>query len=80
MKRFATFESLRNGIEVASVTKHFERFTFAILGIKATYAGMAIGPILTEMLGNLVWILLTALGLGSLALALPLNPNRLAKA
>jgi threonine/homoserine/homoserine lactone efflux protein len=41
---------------------------------------MAIGPILTEMLGNLVWILLTALGLGSLALVLPLNPNRLAKA
>jgi hypothetical protein len=80
MKRFATFESLRNGIEVASVTKHFERFTFAILGIKATYAGLAIGPILTEMLGNLVWILLTALGLGSLALILPLNPNRLAKA
>jgi ABC-type transport system involved in multi-copper enzyme maturation permease subunit len=80
MKRFASFETARNGIEVASVTKHFERFTFAILGIKATYAGMAIGPILTEMLGNLVWILLTALGLGSLALILPLNPNRLAKA
>ncbi len=80
MKRFASFESLRNGIEVASVTKHFERFTFAILGIKATYAGMAIGPILTEMWSNLFWILLTALGLACLALALPLNPNRLAKA
>ena len=40
MKGFATFETVRNGIEVASVTKHFERFTFAVLGIKATYAGM----------------------------------------
>lgn len=80
MKRFATFETLRNSIETASITKHFERFTFAILGIKATYAGLAIGPILTEMLGNLVWMLFTALGLGSLALVLPLNPNRLAKA
>lgn len=80
MKGFATYETLRDGIEQASVTKHFERFTFAVLGIKATYAGVPLGPILTEMLGNLVWIFLTALGLGALALALPINPNRLAKA
>jgi ABC-type transport system involved in multi-copper enzyme maturation permease subunit len=80
MKRFAGFESLRNGIEVSSITKHFERFTFAILGIKATYAGMPIALIITEKLGDLIWILLTALGLGGLALALPLNPNLLAKA
>lgn len=80
MKGFATYETLRDGIEQASVTKHFERFTFAVLGIKATYAGMPLGPVLTEMLGNLVWIFLTALGLGALALALPINPDRLAKA
>ncbi len=80
MKGFATYETLRDGIEQASVTKHFERFTFAVLGIKATYAGMPLGPILTEMLGNLVWIFLTALGLGALALAVPINPDRLAKA
>ena len=65
MKRFANFESLRNGIEAGSVTKHFERFSFAILGIKPIYTGMAITPILTEMFGNLVWIFLTALGLAS---------------
>ena len=47
MKGFATYETLRDGIEQASVTKHFERFTFAVLGIKATYAGMPLGPILT---------------------------------
>ncbi len=80
MKGFATYETLRDGIEQASVTKHFERFTFAVLGIKATYAGMPLGAILTEMLGNLVWIFLTALGLGALALALPINPDRLSKA
>lgn len=80
MKGFATYEALRDGIEQASVTKHFERFTFAVLGIKATYAGLPLGPILTEMLGNLVWIFLTALGLGAVALALPINPDRLAKA
>ena len=80
LKSFATFETVRDGIEQASVTKHFERFTFAVLGIKATYAGMPLGPILIEMLGNLNWIFLTALGLSALALALPLNPDRLAKA
>ena len=80
LKSFATFETVRDGIEQASVTKHFERFTFAVLGIKATYAGIPLGPILIEMLGNLIWIFLTALGLSALALALPLNPDRLAKA
>ncbi|MBX9795127.1 MAG: ABC transporter permease [Burkholderiaceae bacterium] len=80
MKSFATFETVRDGIEQASVTKHFERFTFAVLGIKATYAGMPLGPILIEMRGNLIWIFLTALGLAAVALALPLNPDRLAKA
>lgn len=80
MKGFATFETVRNGIEVASVTKHFERLSFAVLGIKATYAGMPLGSILTQTLGNLIWIFLTAIGLGALALALPLNSDRLAKA
>jgi len=80
MQGYAAFETARNGIEVASITKHFERFSFAVLGIKATYTGMPLAPILTEMLGNLVFILLSAIGLGALALALPLNPDRLAKA
>ncbi len=80
LKGFAGYETLRDGIEQASVTKHFERFTFAVLGIKATYAGLPLGPILIEMRGNLIWIFLTALGLGALALALPLNPDRLSKA
>ena len=80
MKGFSTFETVRDGIEQASITKHFERFTFAVLGIKPIYAGMPLWPILAEMLGNLVWIFLTAIGLGVLALALPVNPNRLSQA
>lgn len=80
LSRFASFESLRNGIELASLTKHFERFSFAILGIKATYAGLPLGAILTDVFGNLIWIVMAALGLGTLSLTLPLNPSRLAKA
>jgi ABC-type transport system involved in multi-copper enzyme maturation permease subunit len=80
MKSFATYETVRNGIEVASVTKHFERFSFAVLGIKDTYAGAPLGPVLIEKSGDAIWIFLTALGLGALLLAIPLNPNRLARA
>lgn len=73
MKTYAGFEAVRNGIEVASITKHFERFAFAVLGIKATYAGLPLGPILTEKALDILWIILAFLGLAGLALALPLN-------
>jgi ABC-type transport system involved in multi-copper enzyme maturation permease subunit len=77
MKTYAGFEAVRNGIEVASITKHFERFAFAVLGIKATYAGLPLGPILTEKALDVLWIILAALGLSGLTLALPLNPKTL---
>ena len=48
MKTYAGFEAVRGGIEAASITKHVERFAFAVLGIKATYAGLPLGAILTE--------------------------------
>jgi ABC-type transport system involved in multi-copper enzyme maturation permease subunit len=79
MKQFSTYETLRDGIEQASVTKHFERFTFAVLGIKDTYTGVPLDQFLIEKKGDLIWIFLTALGLGLLALVLPLNADRLTK-
>ena len=79
MKSYAGFEAVRNGIEVASITKHFERFAFAVLGIKATYAGLPLGPILSEKALDILWIILAALGLASLALALPLNTKTLSQ-
>ena len=79
MKTYAGFAAVRNGIEIASITKHFERFAFAVLGIKATYAGLPLGPILTEKALDVLWIILAALGLASLALALPLNTKTLSQ-
>ena len=79
MAKYASFESIRNGIEVASLTKHFERFAFAVLGIKATYAGLPLPPILTEKALDVVWIMLSALGFAILALLLPLNSRTLTK-
>ena len=79
MKTYAGFEAVRNGIEVASITKHFERFAFAVLGIKASYAGLPLGPILSEKALDVLWIVLAALGLAGIALALPLNVKTLSQ-
>ena len=68
MKTYAGFEAIRGGIEAASITKHFERFAFAVLGIKATYAGLPLGAILTEKALDILWIILAAFGLSALIL------------
>ena len=75
MKAYAGFETLRDGIEQASLTKHFERFSFAVLGIKATFADQPLSTIMAEKALDLLWTLLAALGLGGLALLLPIDPK-----
>jgi ABC-2 type transport system permease protein len=74
---FATYETIRNGIEVSSVTKHYERFTFAVLGIKDTYTGKALGVIWADKSGDALFLLLFTLGLSGLVLLRPIQPNRL---
>lgn len=76
---FAGYESFRNGIEVASVTKHFERFTFAVLGIKDTYTGAPLAKVMAEKQGDLLFLFLFSLGLGGMVLLRPINPDRLTK-
>lgn len=76
---FATYETIRGGIEQASVTKHFERFTFAVLGIKDSYTGKPLGPILTEIRGDSLFLFIFAIGLGGLVLLRPIDPERLTK-
>lgn len=76
---YAAFETIRNGIEASSITKHFERFSFAVLGIKDTYTGRPLGPILVEKKGDFYWIFLTSLGLTVLMIAIPIKANRLTK-
>jgi ABC-2 type transport system permease protein len=76
---FATYETIRNGIEVSSPTKHFERLTFAVLGIKDSYTGKPLGPILAEKRGDWLFLILFALGLGMAVLVRPIHPDRLTK-
>ncbi|PRY84833.1 ABC transporter permease [Donghicola tyrosinivorans] len=76
---FALYETIRGGIEQASVTKHYERLTFAVLGIKDSYTGKPLGPILTEKRGDLLFLLFFTLGIGGVVLLRPINPDRLTK-
>lgn len=61
LAHFASFDAVRNGIEVSSVTKHFERLTFAFLGIKDQFNGMAPGAVALETLVNSVAVFILAL-------------------
>jgi ABC-2 type transport system permease protein len=74
---FAGYETFRNGIEVASVTKHFERFTFAVLGIKDTYTGKPMAVIWADKKGDAIFLLLFTAALAGLVLLRRINPDQL---
>jgi len=56
LEQFSLYETLRNGTEETSITKHYERLTFALLGIKDIYNGKTIGFILKDKVNELLWI------------------------
>lgn len=49
LANFAAFDSIRNGLEVSSITKHFERLSFAFLGIKDKYNQQSLGIVWADM-------------------------------
>ncbi len=57
MSRFGTYETIRNGIEESSITKHYERAVFAIFGIKSIYNGKSLSFTLLDTISNYYWIL-----------------------
>ena len=77
MKSFKTYETLRDGIEQSSPAKHFERLSFAVLGIKDIYAGQSLQAVLKERQNDVFWLFgLFASLLGVLTI-FPLNVNKL---
>ena len=54
MAKFSTYETIRNNIESASITKRYERASFAILGIKPEFNGMPIADILAKQWVNIL--------------------------
>ncbi len=48
LKQFSLYENIRTGTESISITKHYERLTFALLGIKDTYNNKSLKFILFD--------------------------------
>lgn len=57
LKQFPVYENLRNGAEETSITKHYERLTFALLGIKDTYNGKSLNYIFLDRAWEVVWLM-----------------------
>ncbi|MBI2717573.1 MAG: ABC transporter permease subunit [Rhizobiales bacterium] len=79
LKSFATYETIRDDIEQASPAKHFERFSFAVLGIKDIYNGQPLADVILDRLADLWWLLGIFAGLVLYLFARPLNIARLSK-
>lgn len=54
--RFNSYEKTRNFIEELSITKHYERASFALLGIKNEFNNMPIRSILNKKWMDIGWI------------------------
>jgi ABC-type transport system involved in multi-copper enzyme maturation permease subunit len=74
MSHFASFDAVRNGIEVSSIEKHFERLTFGFLGIKEQYNQQPLSYIWGDMFPYA--ITLAAATLASVLLAMVATTRR----
>jgi ABC-type transport system involved in multi-copper enzyme maturation permease subunit len=57
LQQFTFYETARNALEEASITKHYERLTFAILGIKDIYNNKSLSFILQDKWNEIIWLL-----------------------
>ena len=66
LAHFKTYERLRNGLEETSLTKHFERGSFAVTGIKAKYNGASLGFIANAKRSDIEWMVFYSALMGGL--------------
>jgi len=57
LQQFKWYEKVRDGVEELSPTKHYERISFALLGIKTEFANNTPGEILRLKLVNVIGLL-----------------------
>ena len=74
LAQFAGYDTLRNALEVSSPTKHFERITFAFLGIKDQFNQQPLGTVWIAMLPYI--ITLTAAALAAVLTAVAVTTRR----
>ena len=79
IKSFATYETVRNGIEEASTAKHLARFSFAVLGIKDIYNGQLLADVIRDRARDAWWLIATFVALVLALFLRPLNITRLTK-
>lgn len=79
LKSFKTYETIRDGIEQTSPAKHFERFSFAVLGIKDIYNGQPLAEVIRDRVTDLWWLLAIFAALVLVLFLRPLNLTRLRK-
>ena len=60
LANFTGFDTARNGLEVSSITKHYERFTFAVLGIKDQNNQQQLAAVWTGTWNNAISLWLAA--------------------
>ncbi len=58
MAHFRVYETVRNDIEVMSVTKHYERASFGMLGIKDQYNNLPILDIFSQLWVNFLVVII----------------------
>lgn len=68
LAQFAGFDTARNALEVASVTKHYERLSFAYLGIKDQYNQQSLRTVWDGTVPNFWTLLLTAIAAAAFAI------------
>ena len=56
LAHFKTYEIIRNDIEVSSIEKHYERFNFAVTGIKDQYNQRPLTEIFAAKRADLGWL------------------------
>ncbi len=56
MRRFSSYETIRTGLEQLSITKHFERFAFALFGVKKQYNDVPLPQILSEKAYDFIFV------------------------
>ena len=68
MAHFSGYETTRNLLESTSISKRFERATFAFLGVKDKFNGKPLGVIWSGMWSNIVWLTIGSVIAAGLAL------------
>ncbi len=64
LEKFSRYEKTRDNLEQTSLTKHYERLAFAILGIKDTYNGKSLNFVFNDRMGDAWWISLASILFG----------------